>query len=68
MCGIFNTRGSYSRKYCPTVLKSKYENILYEWWREILLVYGLNSGCKEIYDSYMKFGNELMGAINFWTI
>ena len=68
MYGIFNKRGIYSRKYFPTVFKSKYEKGSYECWRGGLLAYGLNGVCKEIYDSYMKVVNEFMSAIHFWAM
>ena len=55
-------------KYFSTVFNSKYEMGSYEWWRECLLVYGLNGACKEIYDSYMRVVNEFMSAIHFWNM
>ena len=39
----------------------------YEWWKEKLLIDGLNAACKNIDASFLKVRDESMSAIRFWN-
>ena len=66
IAGISLTRGKEFRKYWPQGFELEADKATYEWWREILLIYGFNAACKNIAASFMKVGDESMGAIHFW--
>ena len=50
----------------PELFESEEDKAIYEWWREKLLIDGFNAACKNIAASYLKVGDEFMGAIRFW--
>ena len=55
------------RKYCPKVFELEDDKATYEWWREMLLIYGLNEAFKNPASSYLKVGDESTSAICFQT-
>ena len=66
--GVSLTRAKEFRKYWPKGFESEEDKAKYEWWREFLLIDGLNVVFKNIADSSLKVGDESMSAIRFWTM
>ena len=67
ICVISLTRGKEFRKYWQKVFYSEEDKATDKSRREKLLIDGFNEACKNISASYLKVGDESMGAIIFLT-
>ena len=65
--GIYHTRGKEFSNYWPRELESEGGRDKSKWWRERLLIYGLNKACSNIASSYLKVEDCSMSAIKFCT-
>ena len=67
ICGIYHTRDEDFREYWSKGFESKEYKESNKLWRERFPIDGLNKVCNNIAASYMKFSDESMKAIHFWT-
>ena len=67
ICGISITSEKELRNHWPKVFELEEEKATYKWWRAKLSINCFNETCNNISASSLKFGDESMSAIRFWT-